>query len=52
MNTHHQGLRAAYNGRRVFYYRDAHAAERRMQLVKKNCKYKRLNALLDLGAKI
>ena len=52
MSTKHEGLSAAYNRRRIFYYRDAHAAEKRIELVKKNCKLKRLNALLDLGVKL
>ncbi len=51
-STQHEGLRAAYNARRVFYYCDVYTAEKRIKLVKKNCKFKRLNALLDLGVKV
>ena len=52
MSTEHEGLRAAYINYRNFYYSDAHASERRLKLIKKNSKYKRLNTILDLGAKL
>ncbi len=48
----HEGLRAAYNARRVFYYHDVCTAEARKKLVKRNLKLKRLNKLLALGAKL
>lgn len=52
MNTKHQGLSAAYRRVREFCTHDVRTAEKRIQLIKKNCKFKRLNALLDLGAKV
>ena len=48
----HEGLRATYNARRELYYIDKERGERLKQIVKKNCKFKRLNKLLDLGAKL
>lgn len=41
----HEGLRAAYNARRE-------VCEELKKRVKKNCKFRRLNRLLDLGAKL
>ena len=48
----HEGLRAAYNARRELYYIDKERGEMLRKIVKKNCKFKRLNKLLDLGAKL
>ena len=50
--TKHEGLRAAYINYRNFYYSDKNRAESRKELIKKNCKFRRLNKLLDLGAKL
>ena len=47
----HEGLRAVYEARRELYY-DKERGEMLKKIVKKNCKFKRLNKLLDLGAKI
>ena len=52
MNTKHEGLSAAHHKRRAFYYHDEKASERRIVLIKRNTKFKRLNALLDLGVKL
>ncbi len=52
MSTEHEGLKAAYSKARKFYYRDGGSPEDRKKLVKRNRKLKRLNALLDLGAKV
>ena len=52
MSTEHEGLRATYINYRNFYYRDKNRAEYRKELIKKNCKFKRLNKLLDLGVKL
>ena len=52
MSTEHEGLRAAYITYRNFYYRDKYLAESRKELIKKNCKFRRLNKLLDLGVKL
>lgn len=41
----HEGLRAAYEARRE-------VCEELRKRAKKNCKFKRLNKLLDLGAKV
>ena len=48
----HEGLRAAYDARRGLYYIDKERGELLRKIVKKNCKFKRLNKLLDLGAKL
>ena len=48
----HEGLRAVYNARRELYYADKERGEMLKKIVKKNCKFKRLNKLLDLGAKL
>ena len=48
----HEGLRAAYNTRRGLYYIDKERGEMFREIAKKNCKFKRLNKLLDLGAKL
>ena len=48
----HEGLRAAYNARRELYYIDKERGEMLRKIVKKHCKFKRLNKLLDLGAKL
>ena len=48
----HEGLRAAYNARHELYYIDKERGEMLRKIVKKNCKFKRLNKLLDLGAKL
>ena len=48
----HEGLRAAYNTRRELYYADKERGEMLRKIVKKNSKFKRLNKLLDLGAKL
>ena len=48
----HEGLRAAYNARRELYCTDEERGEMLKKIVKKNSKFKRLNKLLDLGAKI
>lgn len=50
--TKHEGLRAVYNARRELYYVDKERGEMLKKIVKKNCKFKRLNKLLDLGAKV
>lgn len=42
----HEGLRAAYEAALVEF------AEELKKRVKKNCKFRRLNKLLDLGAKV
>ena len=47
----HEGLRAVYEARRELYY-DKERGEMLRKIVKKNCKFKRLNKLLDLGAKL
>ena len=47
----HEGLRAVYNARRELYY-DKERGEMLRKIVKKNSKFKRLNKLLDLGAKL
>ena len=52
MSTKHEGLRAVYNARRGLYCSYKERAEMLKQIVKKNCKFKRLNKLLDLGAKL
>lgn len=52
MSTEHEGLRAAYINYRNFYYSDKNRAESRKELIKKNCKFRRLNKLLDLGVKL
>lgn len=41
----HEGLRAAYEARRE-------VCEELQKRAKKNCKFRRLNKLLDLGAKV
>ena len=48
----HEGLRAVYEARRELYCADKERGELLKKIVKKNCKFKRLNALLDLGAKL
>ena len=48
----HEGLRAAYEARRDIYKLDENRAEELKKRVKKICKVKRLNKLLDLGAKV
>ena len=48
----HEGLRAVYNARRELYCFDKERSEMLRKIVKKNCKFKRLNKLLDLGAKL
>ena len=48
----HEGLRAAYEARREIYNLDENRAEELKKRVKRNCKFKRLNKLLDLGAKV
>ena len=48
----HEGLRAAYDARRGLYYIDKERGEMLRKIAKKNCKFKRLNKLLDLGAKL
>ena len=48
----HEGLRAAYEARRDIYKLDENRAEELKKRVKKNCKFRRLNKLLDLGAKV
>lgn len=48
----HEGLRAAYNARRGLYCADKERGEMLKKIVKKNCKFKRLNKLLDLGAEL
>ena len=48
----HEGLRAAYEARREIYNLDRNRAEELKKRVKKNCKFRRLNKLLDLGAKV
>lgn len=52
MSTEHEGLRAAYRDYRAFCYSDARASERRLRLIKKSSVIKRLNTILDLGAKL
>lgn len=47
----HEGLKTVYNARRELYY-DKERGEMLRKIVKKNCKFKRLNKLLDLGAKL
>lgn len=51
-STQHEGLRAAYNRRRELYRIDKERGGMLKKIVKKNCKFKRLNKLLDLGAKL
>lgn len=51
MSTH-LGLRATYNVRRDIYKLDENRAEELKKRVKKNCRFKRLKKLLDLGAKL
>ena len=48
----HEGLRAVYEARRELYCIDKERGEMLKKIVKKNCKFKRLNKLLDLGAKL
>ena len=50
--TTHEGLRAVYEARRELYCIDKECGEMLKKIVKKNCKFKRLNKLLGLGAKI
>ena len=50
--TKHSGLGATYNARRGLYCADKERGEMLKQIVKKNSKYKRLNTILDLGAKL
>ena len=45
-------LRAAYEARRDIYKLDENRAEELKKRVKKNCKFRHLNKLLDLGAKV
>ena len=52
LRTTHEGLRAAYNARRELYCIDKERGEMLKKIVKKNCKFKRLNKLLDLGVKV
>ena len=52
MSTEHEGLRARYNAHRRIYGIYKERDEMLKQIVKKNSKYKRLNTILDLGAKL
>lgn len=52
MSTKHEGLSAAYRAFREFYNRNGSPCEDRKRLIKRNFSLRRLNKLLDLGAKL